>query len=200
MTVRVAWPTASADALSDKECLSLLDAKVDSMDDLDRLGFEKQVLGAGICDQESIGDKVCLSFLDKKIASMSSKERLQTWQLACAYDMFGPSEPPTNTTGYSGSNVKPDRSSASTNTTALKKQVSSPAEATLLAAAHAESAAAAADASVEQDLAAPQPSAGALLGAVAVGAVAVGAVVGHIAQRRNRQGYVPVGAPRWLPI
>ena len=173
------------------------------MDDLNRLGFEKQVLGAGICDQESIGDKVCLAFLDKKIASMSSKERLQTWQLACAYDMFGPSEPPANTTGYSGSDVKPDRSSASTNTSALKKHVSSPADATLLAAAGAAAAATAdatADAAATQGLAAPPPSAGALLGAVAVGAVAVGAVVGHIAQRRNRQGYVPVGAPRWLPI
>ena len=166
------------------------------MDDLDRLGFEKQVLGAGICDQESIGDKVCLAFLDKKIASMSSKERLQTWQLACAYDMFGPSEPPANTTGYSGSDVKPDRSSASTNTTALKKHVSSPADATLAAAgaAAAATADATADAAATQGLAAPPPSAGALLGAAAVGAAAAGAVVGHIAQRRNRQGYVPVGA------
>ena len=119
---------ALCDGLEDKACLFLLDAKVDGMDDLDRLGFEKRVLGAGICDQESLGSAMCLIFLDKKIASMKNSERLQTWELACAYDMFGPSEPPANSTAFDGANVKPDFSKHSEgvqNTTALRKKTSS---------------------------------------------------------------------------
>ena len=85
-------------------------------------------LGAGICDQESLGSAMCLIFLDKKIASMKNSERLQTWELACAYDMFGPSEPPANSTAFDGANVKPDFSKHSEgvqNTTALRKKTSS---------------------------------------------------------------------------
>merc|ERR1711988_786288 len=101
--------------LTDKDCLSALDAMVVGMDDVDRLAFEK-VFAGGQC--EGLDDQECLETLDKARVTSSDQDRLIMLKEACAEksstvgttdgELAAPQEPPTSTDGMEASDADRD--------------------------------------------------------------------------------------------
>ena len=110
---------------SDKECLTELDAEVDSLSDKERLAFEQMIFGGAFMQAvhvrqqfpntaetcvDGTSDKDCLSALDTNMASLSDKDRLvylvascnmlQHWSSFAAGTVAAPTEELSPTTPW----------------------------------------------------------------------------------------------------
>lgn len=82
----------ACDTLTDKECLSFLDAEFTSLSDKLRLSYAKSYLPdeyTSYCSD--VSDKSCLSMIDLAYASFNDKTKLSVLEIACEAEEYASS-------------------------------------------------------------------------------------------------------------